>query len=278
MLIDILLATAAIVGVGLVCGGVLVLSHHFFHVKEDERFPKVRECLPGVNCGACGYTGCDEYAKALLADDALATNLCVPGADAVAKALANALGKEALDVIEQVAVLACDGNCFATSQKFDYSGPKSCKSATALYGGNGLCAYGCLGYGDCAAVCPNDAICIKDGIAHIDTRKCIGCGLCVKTCPHHVISLMADIERVYVACSNKDKGAQTRKVCQNGCIGCKKCEKTCPHGAITVVDNLAKIDYEKCVDCKKCVEACPVNCIIYTDLSGLHRGLESVEG
>lgn len=276
-MIDILIAAAVIVGVGLFCGIVLVLSHHFFHVKEDERFGKIRECLPGVNCGACGFTGCDDYAKALLKDDTLATNLCVPGADMVAASLAKTLGKEVQDVVEKVAVLACDGNCFATSRRFAYKGPASCKAAAALYSGDGLCTYGCIGYGDCASVCPNNAICIKDGIAHIDTRKCIGCGICAKVCPHHVISIMPDVERVYVACSNKDKGAQTRKVCQNGCIGCRKCEKNCEHGAITVIDNLARIDYDKCVDCKKCVEGCPTKCIIYTDLSGLHRGINKVE-
>jgi len=28
-------------------------------VEVDERIPAVRSCLPGANCGACGYTGCD---------------------------------------------------------------------------------------------------------------------------------------------------------------------------------------------------------------------------
>ena len=50
-------------------------------VKEDTRFTEIRECLPGANCGACGYTGCDGYAKALL-EPGTKTNLCVPGADA----------------------------------------------------------------------------------------------------------------------------------------------------------------------------------------------------
>ena len=31
--------------------------------------------------------------------------------------------------------------------------------------------------------------------------------------------------------------------------------------AIKVVDNLAKIDYDKCIACGKCREACPVKCI-----------------
>ena len=270
-MVPILIAASVIVGIGLLCGLLLVVSDKFFHVKEDESFDRVRGCLPGVNCGACGYTGCDEYAKALLSGNEEATNLCVPGADAVAKALADALGKEALDVIEKVAVAGCDGNCHVARKKYDYQGLSTCAAASRLYGGNGACRYGCIGLGDCAAACPNDAICIRDGIAHIDTRKCTGCGICAKTCPQHLIRIMADVERVFVNCNNHDKGAQTRKACSHGCIACKRCEKTCPEGAITVIDNLAHIDYDKCVDCKKCVEVCPTGCIMFADFSGIHR-------
>ena len=60
-----------------------------------------------------------------------------------------------------------------------------------------------------------------------------------------------------VICSNKQKGADARKACQNACIGCKKCEKVCPNGAVSVVDNLAVIDYTKCTHCGLCAEGCP---------------------
>ena len=42
---------------GFICAIILVLADKFMSVPVDERFPKVRECLPGANCGACGYTG-----------------------------------------------------------------------------------------------------------------------------------------------------------------------------------------------------------------------------
>ncbi|MDD4694717.1 MAG: 4Fe-4S binding protein, partial [Firmicutes bacterium] len=29
-----------------------------------------------------------------------------------------------------------------------------------------------------------------------------------------------------------------------------------------VVDNLARVDYDKCTNCGKCVEVCPVNVIV----------------
>lgn len=259
---QILIAAGVLLGIGLLCGILLVLSDRFFHVEEDETFTKIRACLPGANCGACGYSGCDGYAKVLAHDDSVATNLCIPGADAVAGQIAALLGKEAMDVEEMMAVAACDGTCNVTDTAYDYSGPASCAAVRLLYGSNGLCRYGCIGMGDCAAACPSDAICIRDGIARIDARHCTGCGLCTRTCPQQILHLVPKTAAVAVMCSNKDKGAQTRKACSHGCIGCKKCEKTCPAGAVTVSDNLARIDDEKCVGCGKCAEVCPTGAIV----------------
>jgi ferredoxin len=64
-----------------------------------------------------------------------------------------------------------------------------------------------------------------------------------------------------VMCSNKQKGADARKVCKNACIGCKKCEKACLNGAIAVVDNVATIDYAKCTHCGACAKECPTGCL-----------------
>ena len=81
---DILIAVALVSGVGLFCGILLAVASKVMAVKVDERVVKLRDALPGANCGACGYTGCDGYAEALAKGEAK-TNLCVPGADAVAK-------------------------------------------------------------------------------------------------------------------------------------------------------------------------------------------------
>ena len=130
------------------------------------------------------------------------------------------------------------------------------------FSGDRFCTFACLGYGDCAKVCPRDAISITErGIAEIDPKKCIGCGLCERTCPNGIIHLVDDVTRIVVKCNNHYKGAEVRKFCQNGCIACGKCEKTCPTEAIKVVDNLARIDYDKCISCGKCREVCPVHCI-----------------
>ena len=51
-----------LVGIAVVCAVLLTLASVFFGVKEDEKFLSVRDALPGANCGACGYSGCDGYA------------------------------------------------------------------------------------------------------------------------------------------------------------------------------------------------------------------------
>ncbi len=261
MFIDILIPVLILLGIAVICAILLTVSSVFFGVEENEKTAAVRDCLPGANCGACGYSGCDGYAKALGEGKTDKTNLCIPGGDNAAKAIAEVLGTEAGEVIEKVAYVACNGSCGAVEKKYDYQGHKTCHTANMAYRGDKFCNFACLGYGDCARVCPRDAIVFKDGVAKVDPRKCIGCGMCVRECPNGLIHLISDTSRVIVECSNTDKGANTRKYCSNGCIGCMKCEKSCPNGAIKVVNNLAVIDYSLCTGCGTCAETCPVHCI-----------------
>ena len=258
----ILIAALVVAGIGAVCAVMLVLASKFFAVKEDTVYLEIRECLPGANCGACGYAGCDGYAKALSTGEEEKINLCIPGADAAAQKMADILGKDFEDVVEQVAVIHCMGDCTHTSNKMDYVGIQSCEAAKLMYGGQGKCVFGCMGFGDCAAVCPENAICIENGIAHIDPRRCIGCGICTRACPRGLITLTDAVRKVVVTCNNTEKGALVRSKCSGGCIGCKKCEKICPAGAIKVENNLARIDYSLCTDCGACAEGCPVGCIV----------------
>ncbi|MBU4315662.1 MAG: 4Fe-4S binding protein [Proteobacteria bacterium] len=53
----------------------------------------------------------------------------------------------------------------------------------------------CTGCGECAAICPMDAIEEKDGISAVLTKRCIGCGLCVDRCPVLAISMEARKDR-----------------------------------------------------------------------------------
>ncbi len=257
-----ILSALLVVGIlGLVCSVILVISSHFFRVEEEELTKQVRECLPGANCGACGYTGCDGYAKALALGEA-EPDLCIPGGKDTAKKLSDILGVEVKASEPLVAFVSCNGNMEAAAKKADYDGIASCKAASMIFAGPNSCRFGCVGCGDCAGVCPTNAICIENGIAHVDPRACIGCGMCVRECPKNIIKLLPVKAKVAVMCSSKDKGAVARKACKNACIGCKQCEKACESGAIKVVDNLSVIDYSKCTACGKCVEVCPTHCIV----------------
>ena len=257
---DILTALAVVISVGLLFGILLALFIHFFGIEEDEKKKKVRDALPSINCGACGFKGCNDYAEALAQGKAM-PNLCIPGAEATANEICEILGVEAEKPKDVIAFVHCNGTCDVVSQKGEYAGINTCKARSMVYGGIKSCNYGCLGCGDCAKVCISNAICIEDGIARVDTSRCVGCGLCAKECPKNIISMIPQDAATVVYCSNKDKGAEARKACSNACIACKKCEKTCPHGAITVINNCAVIDYTKCTGCGLCAEVCPTGCI-----------------
>lgn len=260
MLTDILLAIAVLLVTGVLAAIILALASHYMGVKTDETVSRIREHLPGANCGACGYTGCDAYAQALAGGDVKST-LCIPGGSSVAERIAGELGIEAGSVDAPLAYVHCNGNNDAAETVAIFDGFGSCKARCLVCAGPEACKYGCLSCGDCASVCPTDAICIVNGVAKINPARCIGCGACVKTCPKHIISFIPRDANAAVNCSSHDSGAITRKNCKNGCIACRKCEKTCPTNAITVKDNLAVIDYEKCIRCGECAEVCPVKCI-----------------
>ncbi len=257
----VLIPVAIMSGLGLIAGMGLAVASYFLAVPSDERAEKVLERLPGINCGACGYSGCGEYAKAVAEGEA-EVNLCVPGGDKTAEEIAKVMGVDAKDVIEEIALVHCAGTCDKTNARMEYKGIKTCESASMHYKGTGVCQYSCVGFGDCVGKCPYGAISIRDGIAVIDEELCTGCGLCVPACPKGIIGMIPDKHTALVRCSSKDSGAVTRKACSIGCIGCKKCEKVCPEDAIHIVDNLFTIDYDKCTACGECVKVCPVDCII----------------
>lgn len=257
----ILTATILVGVIGLICALLLVVASHFMAVKVNETEVAVRACLPGANCGACGYSGCDGYAAALAADPTLPANLCRPGgADATAK-IAAVLGVKADEADPLVAFVRCSGDCDARGSISNYEGVKTCSAAKLLFGGASACTFGCLGYGSCAEVCPNDAICLENGIAHIDPRRCVGCGLCAKTCPNGLIALLPVKTQAVVACFSQLKGPKVRAACKNGCIACTKCQKGCTSGAITIENNLARVDPAACTACGVCAENCPTGSV-----------------
>ena len=61
---SIILAILILAGLGLLAGLVLAVASVVMAVPRDEKAEALRDLLPGANCGACGYSGCDGYAKA----------------------------------------------------------------------------------------------------------------------------------------------------------------------------------------------------------------------
>ena len=210
--------------------------------------------------GLSGFAGCSGYAAALAAGTA-AVGLCSPGGPDVAEECAEILGVSAGSVEKKVAVIQCAGVCDVVDRKLEYDGIDTCQAVSLMFAGDSACQYGCLGHGDCAAVCPENAITICNGLATVNEDLCVGCGLCAKACPKNVIIVVPQKFNQHVRCLNKDKGAETRKTCKVGCIGCMKCQKNCPSEAITVTNNFARVDYSKCTGCGVCAEGCPVKCI-----------------
>ena len=253
-------AVLIVAGVGLIIGIILAIASAVMAVPKDEKVEALTEALPGANCGACGYSGCEGYAKALANGEAK-VGACSPGGEECANALAAILGVEAGPVERKVALVHCMGSCDNADTKMEYQGMNSCAAAAAIHGGSSMCNFGCIGLGDCVAVCPYGAIDICNGVAHINPELCKGCSMCVAACPKKIISFVSYKNQTVVRCSNTDKGALARKACKVACIGCKKCEKLCEAEAIKVTNFKAVVDPEKCSVCNKCVSACPQGCI-----------------
>lgn len=259
---DILYPALAMGAVGLLLGILLAIASRIFAVEKDERAEAITEVLPGANCGSCGFAGCSAYAAAISSEGAR-INACSPGGQNVANAIAEIMGVQAETVEEKCAVVLCEGKHQNAKDQYIYEGIEDCNVASTLQGGgHKACAYGCLGYGSCSAVCQNDAITIENGIAVIDYDKCGGCGECEKACPKKLIKIVKKSTKYIVKCSSCDKGAAMKEKCIVGCIGCKICEKNCPVQAISVENNHAVINYDRCIGCGICAEKCPKKIIV----------------
>ena len=247
--------------IGLICAGLLVFASKVFHVAVDERVTQVRECLPGANCGGCGFAGCDDYASNLVADESLPCTKCSPGGAAVAAQIAEILGRSAGAAEPQVAQVMCNGTCGASKKVLEWQGLQSCKGAKGWFSSPNACMYGCIGLGDCVNACQFDAIGVVDGVAVVNRENCVACGACTNACPQKIVKLVPKKSQVHVLCSSEDKGGVARKNCDNACIGCMKCTKVCNFDAIHVENNLARIDYSKCKSCGLCAAECPTGAI-----------------
>ncbi|QAT61829.1 MULTISPECIES: RnfABCDGE type electron transport complex subunit B [Tissierellales] len=84
----ILLPVAVLGSLGLIFGIGLSLASKAFEVKIDPRIEAIKKCLPGVNCGACGYPGCEGLASAIVEEKA-SIDGCKVGGKPVAEKIKN---------------------------------------------------------------------------------------------------------------------------------------------------------------------------------------------
>ena len=274
---EILIAIGILGGLGLIFGLVLAVASKVFYVETDPRLDQLNECLPGANCGGCGFAGCGGYAEAVLKGEA-EIGKCAAGGNSCAQKMAAIMGVEAGVVERKVAMVRCsgyktfdaEGNVVGGKVKGDYEGIQDCLAASKVAGrGSKTCKFGCLGFGNCAAVCPHGAISIVDSIAVVDEEKCKGCMACAAVCPRQLIVPVEPHQNVVIACASLARGAVTTRSCTVGCIGCGKCKKACPNDAIILEKNLARIDPTKCVSCGECAKVCPKGLIKDSNVENL---------
>lgn len=157
----------AAVAVILLCVGILLSSLSTITNKMVSSTQKrLENILPGMNCGQCGFPGCQAYAEALVSGKASAA-LCHPG------------GPEITDDI--CAVLG-----IGTPITEDYDEMLFTPRPVAF-----IHESVCNGCGKCAKHCKVDAIVgnLKTP-HHIDTENCIGCSECIEICPQRCIEMV----------------------------------------------------------------------------------------
>ena len=257
------------VGLGVLFAFVLFIADKKLRVEENPKIEKIEKTFAGSNCGACGYPSCRLAAEAIVKGEA-DVNSCIVGGENTAKEIARIVGKEfTKETHKNIAIVQCGIDSKTRQISAKYNGIKSCVAVNLIMQGGMACKYGCVGLGDCAEVCPVDAIIMENGTPVIDIEKCIGCGVCIKACPRNIISLGAynpDERVIHVACNNPEPGKQVRAVCKIGCIACGICQKL-SESVFEVKDNLSRVNLQKIREKKeikwdKIIQECPTHCIL----------------
>ncbi len=259
------MAVLTLAGLAFVFASLLVLAHRTLYVDEDPRIDAAQRMLPGTNCGACGFPGCLGLAEAIVSGDALPGKCTVMSVDE-RETLAAFLGVDVGTEEKVVARLACAGGSNVARNRARYEGVPSCRAAALIAGGGKACAWGCLGLGDCEAVCDFDAIVMNEhALPVVLEDQCTACGDCVDACPKDLFSLHPVSHRLWVACKNLEKGEPVLADCEVGCDACGRCAADAPAGLIAMVDNLPVIDYSRNHNAREAIDRCPTGAIVWYD-------------
>ncbi|MCI2807106.1 electron transport complex subunit RsxB [Eoetvoesiella caeni] len=126
---------------------------------------RINALLPQTQCTKCGYDGCRPYAHAI-ATSGEAINRCPPGGQDGIQALAELLGRPALELD-----LECGKHKPLQRAVIDEAH--------------------CIGCTLCIQACPVDAIVGANKFMHtVLADQCTGCDLCVDPCPVDCISMI----------------------------------------------------------------------------------------
>jgi Na+-translocating ferredoxin:NAD+ oxidoreductase subunit B len=242
----IITAVLSMASLAIFFAAVLAFADKKLKVQEDPRISDVFDLLPHVNCGACGYVSCHDFAEHIIKEGEEPLKCRVLGEESKEKLL-EYLGKEAKESFVFLPLIRCAAKTEHKPAMADYKGIRTCRGAALVFSGGMECEYGCIGMGDCARVCPFGAIEMKEGLPEVNAEKCTGCGKCAQACPKNIITMSEKrYEKLYyVACSTHDGALRVRKICKSGCIACGICEKISKEGFFALKDDLSREDVSK---------------------------------
>ena len=262
----ILTSVAILGGGGVSLGTLIAVANARFRVEEDPRLDELADLLPGANCGACGFAGCRAFAEAALGGTVAPAGCTVMG-EVELEDVAAFLGVDAGEADRRVARLLCAGGSDVARRKADYVGIESCAAAVAVGGGGKACAWGCVGFADCAVSCDFDAIRMSaNDLPVVDPELCTACGDCVDACPLDLFTLLPLDAPLLVQCRNLLEGDAAEGVCSVACTACKRCVQDAEPGLIHMESGLAVVDYQKIeLANPKAVERCPTGAIVWIE-------------
>jgi len=271
-----LVSVAVLGGVGTTFGALIALANARFRVEEDPRVDALADVLPGANCGACGFAGCRAFAEAVIEGRTPPSRCTVMGEDE-REDVSALLGVDADVANRKVARLMCAGGFDVAPRKARYVGIESCAAAVAVTGGGKGCAWGCVGYADCAVACDFDAITMgPTGLPVVDVDACTACNDCVEVCPLGLFTLLPLDAHLLVQCRNLLDGDAAEAVCSVACTGCRKCAQDAAPELIEIRRGLAVIDYDRIeLENPAAVERCPTGAIVWVEEQQFPR-LDSV--
>jgi Na+-translocating ferredoxin:NAD+ oxidoreductase RNF subunit RnfB len=272
-------SVAILGGVGMTFGALIALANAKLRVEEDPRLDDLTDLLPGANCGACGFAGCRAFAEAVIQGETPPATCTVMSADE-REDMAGYLGVDAGAANRKVARLLCAGGSDVARRKADYVGIQSCAASVAVTGGGKGCAWGCVGFADCAVACDFDAITMSaTDLPVVDPEKCTACNDCVEACPLDLFALYPLDDHLFIQCRNLLDGDAAEEVCSVACTGCKRCVQDAEPGLIEVRQGLAIIDYDKVsLENPKAIERCPTGAIVWIDEQQFPSLVEAARG